>query len=1301
VNEPVSKKKRSIRWFSVALGVLLAVIVVFFLGLRTNFFARGVGKYASDYLLRGTPFSISVEKVEGSVFQDVTLEGVKVHYQGTDLSFDLFRADEISIRYNLLTLMKRKPHVGDISMSKPVLRIKADSLGNFILPSFGSGGRELPQFEVVRFSIEDGHLIVQGTEKADVLSTVNVVGSIRSTGSELDLAIAQGSAENESRGFALRSLKGRVALLKYAAGKDAAAGPATRIKFDSLAVVLKESAFTCSGLFVPSTKLMDLAITAAPVEIEEIARILHVETSHEGVIRGTFTVKGKPEWFSLAGMMTGVLLGYALEDFQIDLLREGRLIKLERLSGTLNGAHVEGTGEYTLEAPNVLSLDLDVRGVDLSNGFVRGKKLPETRFNGKIGLGYRVQSEELSFALDLGEGDFRGFPFTGARVRGSYASDTLTLDDILLSHPTHTVSARGTIAGDSAISFFFNVECAARDPLFSYFDIEEYRGDARLNGRWEGTLDAYDLRMSGACANLKYHAAEVAEGEVKLAIEKNHDYAVQFDLDGPRCRIGPASFDGISLSLEYRGDTTTIKKLSLSRKDFKADVTAAIAQERDEIAIRVKDCLLDALGETWVGGGAFAVFIGDSLVRFHDLQFHSKAGAAYVDASLGTKTKSLAGRFSFDRLGLDLLNRSGLLATPLAGKARGSIVCSGAFGDPELDLNIAVGGGRFDTVVVDTLRLRAAYAKGRFAIDTLLVVSPTGSLNLGGVVAGVPVREVVHDARSALSRATVAVESSCRDLDIGPLLSLAGVRAVSGGTLTGTISVTDSLAHPLVSFRGRINGLSARSFKIPPIDCDVTLSREKLTTEGRLLLSPTYEGSFHGVLPLVPARFLYGLDRVRPVVLELSVPEGDLGALPSITDFVAEAAGRCSGRLMVTGTVVAPHLHGDLRLKGASMRLSGMEERYNEVNAAVRLEDTLITISGLTGKEGKKGTFNGSGWIALEGWKPARYNLVANVDEFVVASLSNVLAIVSGTIRVTTRVENGKTLPMLSGSCEVKKSELYYDLGSFSSSSVGGAVEEPTWIAAVDLKIPGNTWIRTPDARVELRGDVTLNHDARGTYLSGELKLVRGWYNVYNNKFSITSGELQFVLAGSSRPVIDIEAETRDPEGRTIYLTFQWHQDDVQPRLSLSHEDPGYSETDIWKMLGGGVVTAQGQDASWDARGTAQNLAANYIERVLNSQMEGITIELEAGAGSHAITGTEDIKDTKIAVGKYISEGLYVKYKQGLSISSARQIEVEYRISDLFLLRSEIIRYYDKAIQGNSPRSSDEINVDLKVRWEF
>ena len=1290
---------------AIVLAILLALVSVVFFGPRTDFFARGAGRLASEHFLAGTAFSISVDKVEGSMFRDVTFKGIKVHYRGRGEHFDLFRADEVSLRYDLLSLMRRSRRFETVSVVRPVLRLEADSTGTFVLPAVGGGRGSLPFIEIGRFSVVEGHVTIQGPGYSEAFSRVNLGGSAKSGGTELHVAIELGSTECAQRGLFLRRLGGRIALVNDVKTKDAAAAPAARIMLDSLTVALDESNFTASGLIVPSTRLFDLAIDADPVDIDEITRILRIDTTHRGEIKGTFTAKGKPERFRLAGTMSGVLSGYALSDYRVNLLRDGDVVRLDSLGGVLNGAQVDGKGSYELKAPNLLSLDLAVRGLDLSRGFALKKKLPETRFNGAGRLSYRVRDGLFSFALDLGEGDYMGFPFASAVAHGSYVNDTLRVEDALLASPTHTVSCRGTVAGGTAVSFLFNVECAARDTIFPYFKIKEYRGDARLNGKWEGTLDRWDLRMNGTCRNLAYHGSLVPEGEVRLAITRNSardsDYTVFFDLDGPGCRMGPVRFDGMSLSLEYQDRVTNIKRLVLSREDVKVGASADVRLEGKGATVRFKECSLEALDETWIGAGAFAVHIGDTAVRFDDIQLHSRAGAAYLDGAIGIKSKSLSGRFAFEHLGLDLLNRAGLVKAPIAGRARGTILLSGSYLDPGLGIDVAVEGGSLDSFVIDTLRMKADYASGRYAIDSLLVASPSGSLSLSGEISGMPVREVGRHPASALRNAGLAVQSSCRNLDLVPLLSLAGIRVFSGGRLSGRLSLTDSLAHPSVYFKGRINDLAVASLKIPTVDCDVKVDRGGLAAEGTVHVSPGHEGSFHGTVPLVPERFLYSLDRARAVSFEVNLPEGDLAELPAVTDLVAEGAGRYSAQIKVTGTVASPHLMGSLRLKNASFRISGMEEKYNQVNASVLLDDSLVTIAELSGREGKKGTFGCIGRMGLRGWKPLEYHITLNANEFLLASLPNILAIVNGTVNVGTKVEGGKALPIFTGTCEVRESELSYDLGSLSSTEAGTAVEEPSWLAAIDLKIPGNTWIRTPDARVELQGNVTLYHDAKGTYLRGEINIVRGWYIVYNNKFTITSGKLQFVTAGSFRPVVDIEAETQDAEGRKIYLTLQWHQDDLQPRLSLRHQDPGYSETDIWKMLGGGIVTAEGSQASWDARGTAQSLAANYLERVLNSQMAGVTIELETGHSTNPVPGTVDYKDTKIAIGKYLSEGLYVKYKQGLSISSARQIEVEYRISNLFILRSQLIRYSETAIPGNSPRSSDEINVNLKLRWEF
>ncbi len=1301
MSENGAPRKYPVRWFPIVLGIILAMCAAIFFAVRTSFFAGGVGRIVSNRFLDGTPFVLTIERIEGSYLQDLTLRGVKVRYTGPEGAFDLFRADEISVRYGVGTLMKRSRTIEGFSLAKPVLRLKTDSSGALIVPSFGAGKGEWPSLDIALFTIEDAHLIVQGATKGDALDDLNLVGSIRSGPTELRVAIAQGSAEGAGRHFSLRSLKGIVTFVQEPRTTGAPATEVPRILLDSLDVVLDESAFGVSGTIVPSSRQFDLAVDAEPINVGEITRILQVETSHYGDFKGSLVVKGTAARFRIAGAVSGVLSGYALSDFALSAFREGDVIRLDSLSGVVNGAQVDGRGSYALGEPAVLDLELDVRGVDLSKGFVPGRKLPETTVTGAVDLRYRIREEALSFALDLDEGDFLGFPFAEGSVRGSYANDSLRLDEILISHPTHTISARGTVAGGDEVSFIFDVECTASDTLFSYFDIEEYRADAVLNGRWEGTIDEWDLRMNGSCGNLAYHGAFIPAGAVKLAVGKNDDYSVQFDIDGPGCRIGPAEFTGLSLSLDFHGTAGTIKKLDLSRDQFRARIAADIETKGAEATVKFKECSLDALGETWVGGGAFTAVIGDTVLRFEDMQLHSRAGAAYVDGRIDRASRTARGRFAFERLGLDLLNRGGLRRTPLAGTARGSILCSGAYTDPDLEIDITVEGGRIDTFVIDTLRLRADYAAGISVIDSLLVGSPSGSLTLGGRISGMPVREWIRDAGGALKLASVEVESSCRNLDLVPLLSLAGIETFTGGRLSGVVSITDSLAHPLVSLTGRIERLSGSSFTIPSVDCDVRIDRDRLSVGGYLNISASHQGSFRGSVPLEPARFLYSLDRVRPVEFALDLPEGDLAAVPGATDLVADAAGRFSGRIVVSGTIADPHLNGDLALRNASFRLSGMEERYEQVNAAVTIEDTLITIAKFAGREGKKGTIGCSGTIALKGWKPSEYRISCDVNKFVLASLPDIIAIVSGRVSVGTRIDEGRVLPEITGSCRIEESEVSYDLGSFSGSPETGTLELPSYVAAIDLEIPGNTWIRTPDARVELQGNVTLHHDGKGTYLRGELNLVRGWYNVYGNKFRITSGQLQFVYAGSFRPVVDIEAETKDPEGRAIYLTLQWHQDDLEPRLSLRHQDPGYSETDIWKMLGGGVVAAGGDETNWSAQGTAQNLAANYLERVLNSQMEGITIEVEAGRGTGDAAGTVDYRDTKIAIGKYLSQGLYVKYKQGLSITSAMQIEVEYRISNLFLIRSEVLRYSEKAIQGNSPRTTEEINVDLKLRWEY
>jgi len=1295
-----NRRKQLMSLVSLLTGVIITIAILFVLVMHTDFFARSTGGMLSRYFLHGTDFTLRIERLSGNPLRDMIVEGLSVRYRGGDFSFDVLRVDRVHLRYSFPSMIRKEIRIEEITVVNPHLWIKPDSNGTYIVPSFGGGGGGFPRLEVDRFAVQGGQVIIQGPGRANALRNIDMRGALHVEEWEVFLEIAEGVGADLAREITVRGLSGGVRFVRR--DEHGSGGRAeSRILLDRLSVMLDESKLTASGIVVPDSMSYHVKVYADPIDIGEIMKLMKIESSHYGELQGDFMARGNPESVRITGTFTGIFSGYALDDLDIDLRIDSSRIEISSCAGRFNGARVAGSGWYSFEGPEALHFDLDVNDMNLSDGFVPDTAMPETDFNGGFVLDYNLTEESLSFLFELGEGHFESFPFSEATIAGSYRNDSISLDRVLLIYPTHTIRSHGTVVGEDSVKIFFDLECARTDTLFSYFGIEPYRADLVMNGIWEGSFDEWELRASGACSDIHYHGAAVRSGAVKLAVKKNGDYTVFFDLAGDSCTVDRVSFSAIDLSLGYEGGVTSINRLNLSREGIGIEMRGDIAARDGGTAVILQDLFIDALEERWIGGGRSVVTFSDSTIVFDDVQLHSRRGAIYIGGSVNPAAKRLDGDVTFERFGFELLNRAGVISTALGGTGRGHITCRGDLSDPDITLTTAIEGGSIDTVTVDSLTVDLRYSRGRFILDSLVVSAPTGFVRARGELNGTNPAEIYRTGEKALSRGTVNVEAECRRLALAPIFGKGGWIPASQGMLTGHISLSDSLVHPRIGIDGTIAELAVGAFKIPVIEIVAGIGPDGLTFEGTIDMGLATKGEFIGSIPLEERPWLYAMDGGRPMLLELSLARGDVGELTTVTDRIAEGSGAFSAEFRVGGTTSRPDIIGEFTLTDARFRLAGMEEKFFDVNARILMMDTLITIGELRGREGKDGSFRCGGTVTLKGWKPDRYDLTADLDNVLLASVPDILAVLSGRLSIGTEMTDRGNVPSITGDLEVKRAEVYYDIGDFGAAGEAATMESPAWLLTVDLDVPGNTWVKTQDANVEMRGEITVHHDRRGTYLRGELHLIRGWYNVYNNKFRVNAGTLEFVRAENFRPVVNVEAETRDPEGRKIHLDLVWLQDDVEPRLTLYHEDPGYSETDIWKMLGGGMVgSSNGEGGSWDALGTAQHLAANYIERILNSQMEGVTIELESGATGLA-GGTSDEKETMVAIGKYLSEGLYVKFKQGLSISSAREIEVEYRISNLFVLRSEIIKYSEKVLQGKSLRSGDEINVDIKLRWEF
>lgn len=1297
-------KSKLMPWVSLLIGLLLSLFIILVILLNTDFFAQSAGVMFSRYLFHGTPFTLSVEEVSGNPLRGLTVKNLRIRYRGKDFSFDVVRVDEIRANFNILALFTDVPRVEEMVLVDPHIWIKPDTTGAVIVPGRREkGGGALPDFSIGTFSVQGGQVIVQGAERADAVRNINLMGGIHSRGGNITILLEGGKAESLTREIVLRDVRGGITWFKDSGLPWRDRRGSDYLEFDRLGIELEESAMTISGMISPDSARIDLSIEAASIEVEEIARAVGFDTDHFGELRGTFSIHGVPDSLRIAGIWNGIMSGYALSDLRADLTKHPDLIVISDVEGIFNGAYVDGSGSYSFEDPETLILDVEVKELNLEEGFVTHRDMPETRFNGNIKLTYYIPNGTINFAADLEEGHLKRLPFERAAINGSYRGGELYIDRIYMSHPTHTLSSHGVIRRGDTLRFYVDLECLAQDTLFGYLDIEDYRADTRMNGVIDGTFDVWQWRSNGTIENFIYRNAEVRSGEVKLVVDHELGYDVFFDLSGDSCTVDRFDFSGIDLSLEYSEGVTTFKRLHLFREGFDGEARGEVWSGEGLTEIRFGELEVRALDERWLSSGAFRIIADDSSLTFDDFQMHSRLGALYLNSSVDRTAGKVRGAITFRRLGLELLGRAGIASVPVGGNAEGTIRFEGTTSDPDLDVDLELVNGRLDTITISEMVLRGRYSGSVYHIDTLAVSSPNGRFGLDGMVRGVSLKELYKSPGEALSRTVVEAETSCEDLDLGPLIRAVGGLPFTAGRLTGAVTLADSLVHPTIFVEGRIEDLESKYIRIPAVVLRAGIGGEMIDLEGFIDLTAGHTGDFRGRVPIRRLDWFYEVDDRAPFSIELGLEKGRLESLPELSDLVAEAKGEFGIDFRIAGTPAKPNILGEINLRDAGFRFSGMNERYYDVNARILLDDTLMTVAELGGREGKDGKFACTGAVTFRGWKPHVYDLEVELEKFVLASIPDVIASISGKVDICSSKYEDRIIPMLNGRLTVNSAEIYYSLGDLMNGGGGTSMAAPSFAAKIDLEVPGNTWIRTTEARIELEGDVTLHHDNRGSYLRGQLRLVRGWYNVYNNKFRVRSGTLEFVHAGSFRPVVDIEAETRDPEGRSIYLILAWHQDDVEPRLTLSHEDPGYSETDIWKMLGGGVVDSpNGESTSWNALSTAQNLASNYLENMLNSQMEGVTIELESVSRSSGSSngGLED-SETMIAIGKYLSEGLYVKYKQGLSISTVREIEVEYRISNLFLIRSQIIKYSEKVLEGTSQGSTDEINLDIKLRWEF
>jgi translocation and assembly module TamB len=379
----------------------------------------------------------------------------------------------------------------------------------------------------------------------------------------------------------------------------------------------------------------------------------------------------------------------------------------------------------------------------------------------------------------------------------------------------------------------------------------------------------------------------------------------------------------------------------------------------------------------------------------------------------------------------------------------------------------------------------------------------------------------------------------------------------------------------------------------------------------------------------------------RPFSVDVRADSLPLESLPSFTEAVSDVRGRLRGTVSVRGTPQAPEIDGAIDLDLASLALVQPGVRLRDLAGGVRIRNDSVLVDSL---------------VALSDGGPIRLSGVLDISTPAEPGFALVLAArdarvldnemgrlradadlaIDGpfdAVRVTGDVHLREgvirppaTDPRVIDLDDPRISALIASSGIAPEGLGEGNALVDNLRVEVGVRIARNTWVRTPEANVEIHtpeetGALALRM-ARGEQtlaLEGTVVTDRGEYEFSGRRFELSHGSVTFLGTPEINPLLQITAEHEVPQRGREALAIQINVAGTlqEPRITLeSNAQPPLSQSDLLSYLAFG-------------RSSSALL-----------QQGGSGLDQEGGGGSGNVGALATQKLTAVALGALVNDAV-------------------------------------------------------------